>query len=167
MKRSLKTEKSGPASSGKKGLAPKRAFQKDRELHDQGVVDEVNAVPLGELPAFLVKDLTGVTRLGREADDAYLSVVEAAALDPAVFRRVEPVHCMVYPAFYPPGEDDLSSPVALLLICQPVCLMAVEQTRHQVLGRGGPSDVADPRTAKAIFDRSTMLRCMCGRRRST
>jgi hypothetical protein len=39
MKRSLKTEKSGPASSGKKGLARKRAFQEDRELCEKGVVD--------------------------------------------------------------------------------------------------------------------------------
>ena len=48
MKRSLKTEKSGPASSGKKGLARKRAFQEDRELHDQGVVDRGEVGKRGE-----------------------------------------------------------------------------------------------------------------------
>ena len=55
--------------------------------HDQGIVNEVNAVPLAELTAYLHKDLSGVTRLGRIADDAYLNIAAAAALDPEVFRR--------------------------------------------------------------------------------
>jgi len=57
--------------------------------HDTGIVDEVNAVPLGDLAAFLEKDLAKVTILGRPADDAYLTVAAKAAIDPAVFRRVQ------------------------------------------------------------------------------
>jgi phosphoglucomutase len=57
--------------------------------HDKGIVDEVNAVPLGELSAFLEKDFKGVTTLGREADDAYLAVATKAAIDPGVFRKVK------------------------------------------------------------------------------
>ncbi len=54
--------------------------------HDKGVVDEVNAVPLAELPAFLAKDLTRVVTLGRPADDAYLAVAARAAINPDVFK---------------------------------------------------------------------------------
>ncbi|MSU23743.1 MAG: phospho-sugar mutase [Opitutus sp.] len=54
--------------------------------HDRGIVDEVNAVPLAELGAFLEKKLTGVTTLGRDADDAYLAVAAKAVIDPTVFR---------------------------------------------------------------------------------
>jgi phosphoglucomutase len=57
--------------------------------HDQGVVREVDAVPLKELAPFLVMDLTGVTTLGRAADDAYLAVAGQAVLDPAVFQQVK------------------------------------------------------------------------------
>ena len=57
--------------------------------HDKGIVNEVNAVPLGELSAFLEKDFHGVTTLGREADDAYLAVATKAMIDPCVFRRVK------------------------------------------------------------------------------
>jgi phosphoglucomutase len=53
---------------------------------DSGIVADVNAVPLGDLASFLVIDLSGVTVLGRAADDAYLSAACQAALDPAVFR---------------------------------------------------------------------------------
>lgn len=55
--------------------------------HDRGIVAEVNAVPLDELPAYLDVNLAGVTTLGRDADDAYLAVAAKAALDPQVFRR--------------------------------------------------------------------------------
>jgi phosphoglucomutase len=55
--------------------------------HDNGIIDEVNAVPLAELGAFLTKDLSRVITLGRPADDAYLAVALQAALDPAVFKR--------------------------------------------------------------------------------
>jgi phosphoglucomutase len=57
--------------------------------HDQGIVAEVNRVPLGELGAFLDKDLARVITLGRSADDAYLAVAARAALDPAIFKRVQ------------------------------------------------------------------------------
>ena len=57
--------------------------------HDQGIVAEVNRVPLGELGAFLDKDLARVITLGRPADDAYLAVAARAALDPAICKRVQ------------------------------------------------------------------------------
>lgn len=57
--------------------------------HDKGIVDEVNAVPLAELPAYLDVKLAGVTTLGRDADDAYLAVATKAALDVAVFRQTK------------------------------------------------------------------------------
>lgn len=57
--------------------------------HDKGIVSEVNAVPLGELPAFVAKTLGGVTTLGREADEAYLAVAAKAVIDPAVFRQTQ------------------------------------------------------------------------------
>lgn len=59
--------------------------------HDTGIVNEVNAVSLGELAAFLAIDLTGVTTLGRDIDDAYLAVAAKAVIDPEVFRRGEPL----------------------------------------------------------------------------
>jgi phosphoglucomutase len=57
--------------------------------HDLGIVTEVNRVPLGELAAFLEKDLARVITLGRPADDAYLAVAAKAVLDPAIFQRVK------------------------------------------------------------------------------
>ncbi len=54
---------------------------------DVGIVAQVNAVPLGELPAFFAKDLTDVTVLARAADDAYLAAAGQAVLDPSVFKR--------------------------------------------------------------------------------
>lgn len=57
--------------------------------HDQGIVSEVNAVPLGELGSFLAKDLTGVTTLGREADDEYRKVAATAVIDPEVFKKTK------------------------------------------------------------------------------
>ncbi|MDP3069321.1 MAG: phospho-sugar mutase [Opitutaceae bacterium] len=55
--------------------------------HDKGIVAEVNAVPLADLGRFLAADLAGVTTLGRDADEAYLTVAAKAALDPAVFKK--------------------------------------------------------------------------------
>ena len=55
--------------------------------HDKGIVDQVNAVPLAELGAFLEKDLSRVVTLGRAEDDAYLAVASKAAIDPAVFGK--------------------------------------------------------------------------------
>lgn len=57
--------------------------------HDQGIVAEVNAVPLAELGAFFDVNLAGVTTLGADADDAYRAVAAKAALDPHVFRRAK------------------------------------------------------------------------------
>ncbi|MEN9661227.1 MAG: hypothetical protein RL324_176 [Verrucomicrobiota bacterium] len=54
--------------------------------HDTGIVAEVNKVPLAELGAYLTPKLSGVKTLGREADDAYLSVASKAVLDPAMLR---------------------------------------------------------------------------------
>jgi phosphoglucomutase len=56
---------------------------------DAGIVRAVNTVPLEEVAGFLSVDLTGVTVLGRAADDAYLAVAALAALDPGVFRAVK------------------------------------------------------------------------------
>lgn len=55
--------------------------------HDKGIVNEVNAVPLADLKAYLTKDITRVITLGRPADDAYLSVAAKAAIDPGVFKK--------------------------------------------------------------------------------
>jgi phosphoglucomutase len=57
--------------------------------HDAGIVAEVNTVPLGELAGFLEKDLSAVTTLGRDADDAYLAVAARAVIDPGVFRQTK------------------------------------------------------------------------------
>ncbi len=57
--------------------------------HDLGIVAEVNAVSLAELPAFLTKDLSRVLTLGREADNAYLEIAATAAIDQSVFRRTK------------------------------------------------------------------------------
>ncbi len=57
--------------------------------HDQGIVAEVNAVPLAELGRFLTPQLAGVTTLGREADADYRAVAARAVLDPAVFQRTK------------------------------------------------------------------------------
>jgi phosphoglucomutase len=57
--------------------------------HDDGIVAEVNAVPLGELPAFLDKSLAGIVVLSREVDDAYLAVAGQAALDPGLLRQAK------------------------------------------------------------------------------
>jgi phosphoglucomutase len=54
--------------------------------HDQGIVAEVNAVPLDELAAYVVPNLQGVTTLGAEADAAYFAVAERAAIAPEVFK---------------------------------------------------------------------------------
>jgi phosphoglucomutase len=54
---------------------------------DAGIVDEVNAVPLGELGGFLDKRLDGVAILGWDADDVYLSTAARAVIDPKVFRK--------------------------------------------------------------------------------
>jgi phosphoglucomutase len=54
--------------------------------HDTGIVAEVEAVPLGEVSDFLVKDLARVTFLGRDMDDAYLHIAASAVVDPGMLR---------------------------------------------------------------------------------
>jgi phosphoglucomutase len=54
--------------------------------HDAGIIAEVNAVPLSAVGEFLTKDLSKITTLGREADDAYLSVAAQAVLDRKLIR---------------------------------------------------------------------------------
>jgi len=55
--------------------------------HDKGIIDEVNGVALSALGEFLAKDVSRVTTLGREADDAYLAVAAQAALDRKLIRQ--------------------------------------------------------------------------------
>ena len=57
--------------------------------HDAGIVAQVNAVPLGELGAFLAIDISKVTTLGGEADEAYRVVAAKALLDPEVLRKTK------------------------------------------------------------------------------
>jgi phosphoglucomutase len=56
--------------------------------HDAGVVAEVGQVPLGELAAFLAKDLARVVTLGESADAAYRAAAATAVIDPSVFAAV-------------------------------------------------------------------------------
>ncbi|HTT57521.1 MAG TPA: phospho-sugar mutase [Opitutaceae bacterium] len=57
--------------------------------HDEGIIAEVNAVPLSALGAYLEVDLARVVTLDRAADDAYLAVAAQAAIDPQVFKRAK------------------------------------------------------------------------------
>ncbi len=57
--------------------------------HDKGIVDQVNAVPLNELSAFLDVSSERVVTLGRPADDAYLCAASKAAIDKDVFKETE------------------------------------------------------------------------------
>lgn len=50
--------------------------------HDSGIVAEVNAVPLGDLPDYLASELARVTTLGPEADRDYQQVAAQAVLAP-------------------------------------------------------------------------------------
>lgn len=56
--------------------------------HDAGIVEQVNAVPLDELSAFLEVSPDRVITLGRQADDAYLGAAAEAAIDESVFEKV-------------------------------------------------------------------------------
>jgi phosphoglucomutase len=55
--------------------------------HDKGIVQQVNGVPLNDLSAFVVKDLSRVTTLGRDADERYTAVASKAAIDASVFQK--------------------------------------------------------------------------------
>jgi phosphoglucomutase len=54
--------------------------------HDRGIVAKVSEVPVGAVSAHLRKDLSRVTTLGRDADDAYLGVASSAVVDVAMLR---------------------------------------------------------------------------------
>ena len=66
--------------------------------HDTGIVAEVEAVPLGEVSDFLVKDLARVTFLGRDMDDAYLHIAASAVVDPGMLRdaRLKVVYTSIH-----------------------------------------------------------------------
>lgn len=55
--------------------------------HDKGIVAKVNAVPLGAVSEFLNKDLSRVTTLGPEIDNAYLDVASTAVVDQAMLTK--------------------------------------------------------------------------------
>ena len=57
--------------------------------HDQGIIAEVNAVPLAAVFEFLGKNLGQVTTLGHEADAAYLAVAAQAVIDPVALRQAK------------------------------------------------------------------------------
>lgn len=57
--------------------------------HDKGIVNEVNAVPLSDLAAHLEKNLSEVTTLGRDADQAYFAAAAQAAIDRSVFSKAK------------------------------------------------------------------------------
>ena len=59
--------------------------------HDKGIIAQVDAVPLAAVMEFLVTDISLVTTLGREADEAYLAAASQAMIDRDITRRV-PVH---------------------------------------------------------------------------
>ncbi len=55
--------------------------------HDKGIVQQVNAVPLADLRAYLDKDISRVILLGAKADEAYHAVAYKTMLDPELCRR--------------------------------------------------------------------------------
>ncbi len=55
--------------------------------HDKGIITEVNQVTLAEVQAFLQTDLSAVTTLKADADEAYLKVAAEAAIDHDVVKR--------------------------------------------------------------------------------
>jgi phosphoglucomutase len=55
--------------------------------HDKGIVAKVNAVPLGAVSEFLHKDISTVTTLGQEIDNAYLDVASTAVVDQAMLTK--------------------------------------------------------------------------------
>jgi phosphoglucomutase len=57
--------------------------------HDKGIVARVAAVPLGAVSAFLAKDLSRVTTLGRELDEEYMDVAACAIVDRAILRNAK------------------------------------------------------------------------------
>jgi phosphoglucomutase len=54
--------------------------------HDAGIAAKVAGVPIGAVPQFLQKDLTRVTTLGKDMDDAYMDAAACAVVDQAMLR---------------------------------------------------------------------------------
>jgi phosphoglucomutase len=54
--------------------------------HDAGIALKVSGVPLGAVTGFLQKDLSRVTTLRRELDDAYMDAAACAVVDQAMLR---------------------------------------------------------------------------------
>jgi phosphoglucomutase len=54
--------------------------------HDSGIAAKVAGVPIGAVPEYLWKDLSGVTTLGRSMDDDYLEAAACAVVDHAMLR---------------------------------------------------------------------------------
>jgi len=111
--------------------------------HDQGIVEQVNAVPLAELAAFLEPVLDGVTVLAREADDAYLAVATKATLDPLVFPKARLK--VAYTSIHGTGGVH-SVPLLLHAKCE------VAQVREQVAfdGRFPTVKSPNPENAEAL-----------------
>lgn len=57
--------------------------------HDKGIVTQVGLVPLGELAAYLVKDLGRVVTLGDAEDEAYRAAARTAIIDRSVFEAAK------------------------------------------------------------------------------
>jgi phosphoglucomutase len=57
--------------------------------HDTGIVSEVGKVPLGELAAYLEKDLSRVVTLGESSDAAYFAAASTAVIDTSVFKAAK------------------------------------------------------------------------------
>jgi len=55
--------------------------------HDKGIIAEVDRVTLAEVKAHLASDISQVTTLGSDADDAYLAVAAQAVIDAELLRR--------------------------------------------------------------------------------
>jgi len=54
--------------------------------HDKAIVASVRAVPFKSVPPYLQKDLSKVTTLKRDADDAYMDTASTSVLDPEMVR---------------------------------------------------------------------------------
>lgn len=55
--------------------------------HDKGIVAEVDKVSLAETKQYLDKDISRVTTLGRDADEAYFAVAGQAAIDAELLKK--------------------------------------------------------------------------------
>ena len=58
--------------------------------HAEGIIREVNAVALSELPAFLQIDLSNVVTISPELEAPYLDCVAATVIDPQTIREQQP-----------------------------------------------------------------------------